>query len=60
MVKDTNIDFDCEFYLQKVVNEGTMNQDRRTTNSVIYHLCTYDTSDKKRRCDLNNCPKKKK
>ena len=60
MVKDAHIDFDCEFYLQQVVNEGTMNEDRRTTNSVIYHLCTYCESEEKKRCDLSNCPKEKK
>lgn len=55
-----HIDFDCEYYLQKVVNEGSMDEDRRTTNSVVYHLCTYYGKDTKRKCDIEDCPKKKK
>jgi hypothetical protein len=59
MAEDKTIDFDCEFYLQRVVDEGQLDQDRRSTNSVIYHLCTFYGEHPERRCDLKDCPKEK-
>ena len=58
MSMEDRIDFDCEFYLQKVVEEGMLDADRRTTNSVVYHLCTYFGKDTRRRCNLDACPKR--
>ncbi len=60
MERDKYIDFDCEFYKVRTVDEGDLNAERRTTESVIYHLCTFYGEDRKHRCDLRKCPKKLK
>ncbi len=61
MKKDSDIDFDCEFYVQRVVGEGELDDNRRTTQSVIYHLCLYHGQEsKKERCSIKRCPKKNK
>ncbi|MFH1708331.1 MAG: hypothetical protein ABIF71_10515 [Planctomycetota bacterium] len=60
MTRKTKIDFDCEFYRVKQVNEGQIANGRRTTQSVIYHLCTFNGQNSKDRCDLNDCPKRKR
>ena len=60
MVDDKNIDFDCEYYLQKPAGEGFLSDDRRTTESIIFHLCTYYGVDREHRCNVNSCPKKQK
>ena len=60
MERDPDIDFDCEFYKQRVVGEGALDKNRRTTQSVIYHLCLFHGEEsKKYRCSLKKCPKKK-
>lgn len=57
-MSETNIDFDCEFYRVQRVEEGELTADRRTTQSVIYHFCTfYGDEQPDRRCNLKKCPK---
>lgn len=60
MERESSIDFDCEYYLQRVVNEGDLDTDRRTTKSVIYHLCTFHGDAEEHRCNVKKCPKRKK